>query len=68
MSMPGFTAEASIYETSERYYMTGTGATSTAQVVPAVLCCQANCYWYCNKNGWNTQWCGQCWSLCNIQC
>ena len=49
MKMPGFTAEASLYKTSERYYMVGTGAISAAQegaiardravVEPQIACC-----------------------------
>jgi hypothetical protein len=43
MSIPGFTAESSIYKTSGRYHTAGTGmmvtpATASAQVLPQQAC------------------------------
>ena len=46
MRMPGFTAEASIYQTSKGYRMAAAGATLIAQVVPALPCCSGCDYVY----------------------
>jgi hypothetical protein len=41
MKVPGCTAEASLERTIGHYHVLGTGAISTAQVVPALPPCEA---------------------------
>lgn len=61
MSMPKFTAEASLYKTCKHYPLMATGTASSAQVVPQQrvrrfprgLCTKAS--FYCNRGYEN--WC-----------
>jgi hypothetical protein len=43
MSIPRFTAEASLYRTERHYSMVRANTTFTAQVVPAAPCCSPSC-------------------------
>jgi hypothetical protein len=55
-TMPGFTAEASLYESDERYRAEATNDVSSNQVVPQIplgLCTKAA--YYCNRGYEN--WC-----------
>jgi hypothetical protein len=40
MSLPGFTAEVSLYQTSKAFRMVAVGAIPSAGVVPAAPCCE----------------------------
>lgn len=56
MNMPGFTAEASLYKTNERYPVEATNAASSTQVVPQFplgLCTKAA--YYCDRG--YEKWC-----------
>ena len=79
MSLPGFTAEASLYKTSERYQITGTvtqaeGTIHLAQGIPPVggnwpsqPSCTADCLIRCRKyDCQGDPWfCGSwCWGWC----
>jgi hypothetical protein len=55
-NMPGFTAEASLYETSRRYVVVPTDSVSATQVVPQIpigLCTKAA--YYCARG--YEKWC-----------
>ena len=57
MTMPGFTAEASLYKTIQHYPGVATGAASTPQVMPQQFppgLCRKAAY-YCNRGYPN--WC-----------
>jgi hypothetical protein len=43
MNLPGFTAEASLYETRESYRVVGAGASASAQVLPAASLIRFDC-------------------------
>ncbi len=64
MNMPRYTAEASLYQTSEHYQMIGTQAGSTGQVVPAIPPCR-NCDYICDLCLRRGVACGAC-RLCDI--
>jgi hypothetical protein len=55
MTMPGFTAESSLYDRRGRYALSGTPADSHANtVIPAIPACR-NCDYIlenCENNGW----------------
>jgi hypothetical protein len=61
-SLPGFTAEASLYKTSGRYQGSRHSAGSAGQlVIPAIPACR-NCDYIldrCERNGWRPR------ALCN---
>ncbi len=72
MKIPGFTAEASIYKTSEQYHMVNVvSIASIAQVVPAMPCCSA-CDWaeYKCEQGksWYCGWAIRCQRYCSPSC
>lgn len=63
MNMPGFTAEASLYRSDERYLQEVTNTTSSTQVVPQFpvgLCTKAA--YYCNRG--YQKWCDILDSVC----
>jgi hypothetical protein len=64
-NMPGFTAEASLSETSERYRAATDHIPSTAGVTPAAPCCYV-CDDYCASNP-TSSWCYNCKKNC-ISC
>jgi len=55
MTMPGFTAENSLYDKRARYAQSGESRESKSNtVIPAIPAC-ANCEWIlenCENNGW----------------
>ena len=56
MTMPGFTAEASLYRTNTHYPLVTTGSASSTQIVPQIplgLCTKAA--YYCNRG--YEKWC-----------
>jgi hypothetical protein len=54
MSMPGFTAEASLYRTNQRYSAEATNAAASTQVEPQYSLCDKAVY-YCNRG--IQKWC-----------
>jgi hypothetical protein len=54
MNMPGFTAEASLHKTDERYPGVATDAAPSNQVVPQYGICDKASY-YCNRG--YQKWC-----------
>jgi hypothetical protein len=54
MKMPGFTAEASLYRTNQRYSAEATNAAPSTQVVPQYSLCDKAVY-YCNRG--IKKWC-----------
>jgi len=53
-ALPGFTAEASVYRTNERYQSAATDPGSSTQVVPQYGICDKAAY-YCNRG--YEKWC-----------
>ena len=65
-TMPGFTAEASVYKTNGRYAGAPTGAASATMVVPQIplgLCTKAA--YYCNRG--YQKWCDIEDRVCNVE-
>lgn len=53
-TVPGFTAEASLYRTNEHYHAEPTNAVSSTTVVPQYSLCDKAAY-YCNRG--IKKWC-----------
>lgn len=53
-TVPGFTAEASLYKTNEPYHAEATNAASSTTVVPQYSLCDKAVY-YCNRG--IKKWC-----------
>lgn len=79
MKLPGFTAEASLYQTSKPYQINKIGVIFTTQVVPAIPCCSACddacdlCYDclagpHPNSCGGICRWCHNCSGHCSLRC
>ena len=65
-TMPGFTAEASVYKTDGRYSVGATGAASSTMVVPQIpigLCTKAA--YYCTRG--YQKWCDIEDRVCNTE-
>jgi hypothetical protein len=70
MNLPGFTAIASLYKMSERYYTCGADVASTSKVVPAIpntagcanLCAKAE---ECDLHGDTSSKCKMAKYICN---
>ena len=65
-TMPGFTAEASLYRTNKHYPVVGTGTASPTQVVPQIplgLCTKAA--YYCTRG--YQKWCDIEDRVCNVE-
>lgn len=54
VNLPGFTAEASLYRTTQRYSAEATNAAASTQVVPQYSLCDKAVY-YCNRG--IQKWC-----------
>jgi hypothetical protein len=81
MTLPGYSAEASLYKSMTHYYYTAQPGDSTKQVRPeATLMRQGTgsagspfwplcCWWWCDCNAsWVCTcwtWCGPCWVVGN---
>ena len=61
MNMPGFTAEASLYQTNEHYPAEAITVASSNQVVPQYGLCDKAAY-YCNRG--YKKWCGILDNVC----
>jgi hypothetical protein len=63
MNIPGFTAEGSLYKTSQHYQMIGAQPSSSGQLVPAIPPCR-NCDYICDVCLRRRVGCGAC-ALCS---
>jgi hypothetical protein len=61
-TMPGFTAEASLYKTNEHFYAAATGTVSSTQIVPQYGLCDKALY-YCNRG--YVRWCNTFDKFCD---
>ncbi len=69
-NMPGFTAEVSLYKTSNRYHMIGAtpqagGMVHAAQIAPGGASCFSQCFRECIQDGFLPFQCGP---ACRRQC
>ena len=65
-TMPGFTAEASLFKTNRRYSVVATSIASSTMVVPQIplgLCAKAA--YYCNRG--YQKWCDIEDRVCNVE-